>query len=134
MWDPKEINIKDHVTFNIIQPNYIVEIEEHILSRSKWKCVSITFETISKVLLGLSTVLSFASGVYTSTTISFAAGTVSTLSLVSLQFSNFSKRESKRSSEELNVLLKKLDVDTLPEYNIEVSSTQSMKRTDTNQI
>ena len=129
MWNPNEISITDHVTLNIIQPNYIHDIQGHINAKNSWKCVSISFETTSKVLLGCSTVLSFASGVYINNTLSFIAGSVSTLSLVCMQFSNFSKRESKRSTEELNILLKKLNIDTVPDESLERSS--SLKRSDT---
>ena len=126
MWD-KSISIKDHITQNIIQPNYILEIKEHISARSTWKCVSVTFETLSKIFLGLSTIASFASGVYLNTNLSFVAGSISTLSLVSLQFSNFSKRESKRSTDELNLLLQRLNIESLPDETQVTSSSSPLK-------
>lgn len=128
-WNPNEISITDHVTLKIIQPNYIHDIQGHINAKNSWKCVSISFETTSKVLLGCSTVLSFAAGVYIDTTLSFISGSVSTLSLVCMQFANFSKRESKRSTEELNILLKKIHVESIPDESLELSS--SLKRSDT---
>jgi hypothetical protein len=124
MWDPKTTAVKDHITTTIIQPNYINEINEHISARSSWRCVSVTFETLSKIFLGLSTVSSFASGVYISTTLSFIAGTISTISLVSLQFANFSKRESQRSTDELNVLLTKLNIEPVPDDILELPSVR----------
>jgi len=129
-WNPKEMTITDHVTLHIIQPNYIHDITSYIASRNSWKCVSVSFETISKILLGMSTVLSFSSGVYISTALSFAAGSVSTLSLVCMQFSIFSKHESKRSTDELNLLLKKMNVEPVP-VDANESLSSSIKRSDT---
>jgi hypothetical protein len=46
---------------------------------------------------------------------SFIAGSISTISLVCIQFSSFCYHESKKSTDELNIVLEKLKVDTVPE-------------------
>lgn len=108
-------NFKDHITLNLIQPNYINEITTFINGRSRWRSVGMAFETTSKILMGAGSVLSFAAGVYSNVNFSFIAGSVSTLSVVSLQFATFCYRESKQSSDDLNIILKKLKLDTLPD-------------------
>lgn len=116
MTDEKtEINFKDHITLHLIQPNYVSEIKNSIQGRTWWRSVGMFFESTSKLLLGIGSVLSFASGVYNNQNMSFISGSVTTLSLVCLQYSAFSFRESKEATSELNVLLKKLQLDTIPD-------------------
>jgi len=109
------MEFKESIVLKIIQPNYINEINSFIGSRNHWRYTGIVFETTSKVCMGVGTVLSFSSGVFSSNIMSFIAGTVSTLSLVCMQFSSFCYHESKKSTEELNVLLDKLKLDTIPD-------------------
>jgi len=59
-------------------------------------------------------VLSFSSGYFNSPLLSFISGSVSTISLACLQFSSFSYIQNKKQSEQLNVLLKTLDLDIVP--------------------
>lgn len=108
---------KDHITLSIIQPNYINEISDFIRGRSWWRTAGMCFETLSKLLMGGGSVLSFASGVYQNTNFSFIAGSVSTLSVVCLQFSTFCYKESKQSTQELNTLLQKLNLETIPDLS-----------------
>jgi hypothetical protein len=106
---------KEQIRLDIIQPDYVHEISSFINGRNDWRRVGVMFETASKVCLGIGSVLSFASGVYVNTTLSFAAGSVSTISLVFMQFSTYSFKESKRATEHLNIMLKNLELDVLPE-------------------
>jgi hypothetical protein len=106
---------KEQIRVDIIQPDYVHEITSFINGRNDWRRVGIMFETASKVFLGIGSVLSFASGVYVNTSLSFAAGSVSTISLVLMQFSTYSFKESKRATEHLNIMLKNLELDVLPE-------------------
>ena len=108
-------SFKDHITLQIIQPSYVDDVTTFIRGRSWWRTAGMTFETVSKLLMGAGSVLSFASGVYQNTNFSFIAGSISTLSVVSLQFSTFCFRESKKSTEHLNRLLKNLQLDLVPE-------------------
>lgn len=112
------LSFKDNITINLVQPNYVEEISGFIDGRKMWRKIGLFCETASKVLMGAGSVLSFASGVYQNTNFSFAAGTVSTLSVVFLQFSNFCHRETKKSTEKLNKLLENLKLDTIPEVDL----------------
>ena len=114
----QDTDFKNTIVTTIIQPNYINEINEFIESRTKWRNRGILYETISKILLGSGSVLSFAAGVYSNQTIIFLAGSISTISLLSFQFSSFSFLESKKATKELNLLLEKLKLDTIPDLSI----------------
>ena len=125
---------KDHITISIIQPNYIDEITTYIHGRSRWRTAGMAFETTSKLLMGGGSVMSFAAGVYLNSNFSFIAGSVSTLSVVCLQFSTFCYRESQKSTDDLNTILQKLKLDTLPELGhivqTELSTDVSLKTGD----
>ena len=82
-----------------------------------WKTIGQIFETLSKILVAASGILSFASGYYKNDTLSFLAGSISTISLAMLQFSSFCFKENKKQSDELNILLKKLGIDTIPVFD-----------------
>lgn len=106
------------IQVDIIQPSIREEISSFLQSRIRWRTIGIYMETTSKIMLGTSSILAFATSIYPCNSyLSFIAGTVSTMSLVSLQFANYSFRESKLSTENLNVLLSKMKGETLPELN-----------------
>jgi hypothetical protein len=118
----------DQITTSILQPNYINEISEFIKGRTRWRTIGLTFETVSKLLMGAGSILSFASGVYSNTNYSFIAGSISTLSVVSLQFATFCYKESKQSTDDLNTLLRKLQLDTIPDLNVSLNDIDDSKQ------
>lgn len=106
---------QENIIKTLIQPNYRNEIDSFIHGRKDWKKTGLVFETASKVFMGAGTVLSFSSGMFSSTNLSFVAGTVSTLSLICMQFSSFCYHKSKKSTEDLNLLLTQLKMDSIPD-------------------
>ena len=110
-------NIKVHIVKEFIEPMYVRDVSNAIKTKKCWKVTGQIFETMSKVLVAIGGIISFSSGYYSNPTLAFAAGTVSTVSLAMLQFSSFSYGENKKQSSELNILLTKLDIDTIPELN-----------------
>ncbi len=107
-------DLKETIQHDIIQPNYIDEINTFIRGRSNWRMIGIFAETLSKLSLGVSAILSFASYAYSDQHLGFYSGSMSTFSLVSFQFATFSFRESKRSTEHLNKLLTRFHIDPVP--------------------
>jgi hypothetical protein len=83
---------------------------------------------MSKFLVGVGSVLSFASGIYKYNVLSFIAGTTSVLSLVLLQYSSFCYKESKKMTLELNEILKKLHMPTMS-----IDNTSSVGSLDQNE-
>jgi len=73
------------------------------------------------VFVAISGILSFSSGYFEDPILSLLAGSISTISLAMLQFSSFSYIQNKKQSVELNLLLQKINVDTVPiiERNLE---------------
>lgn len=106
--------IKEHILRELIEPSYITDVNETLKGRKCWRVSGHVFESASKILLAVSGVLSFAAGVYDDKILSFVAGTLSTVSLATFQFSLYSFKMHKKNSLELNQLLDKLDIDTVP--------------------
>lgn len=108
-------DVKASIIKSIIEPSYISEISRMSSGKSCWKITGIVFETLSKISVAAGGILSFSSGYYNDPILSFMAGAISTISLAMLQFSSFSYKESKKQTQELNMLLEKLGLDTVPE-------------------
>jgi hypothetical protein len=113
-------NIKVQIMKDLIEPMYISDVKSAIKEKRCWKVTGQVFETLSKVLVAVGGIISFSSGYYSNPTLGFVAGSVSTVSLAMLQFSSFSYGQNKKQSSELNILLTKLDIDTVPELSREV--------------
>jgi len=122
--------LKNDILVNFVEPQYKNDIVRNLRLRKKFKNYGLFFETFSKFFLGVSSVVSFASGIYKYQVLSFLAGTSSVISLVLLQYSSFSYRESKKLSMELNEILKKLNIST---FNIEnISNADSLENMEPN--
>jgi hypothetical protein len=100
--------------FNDVEESYKKDIREMIFGKTCWRRTGISFETLSKVTVAIGGVLSFSSGYFDSKVLSFISGSVSVISLALLQFGSFSFMQSKKRASDLNILLKKLDIDTIP--------------------
>jgi hypothetical protein len=107
-------SLKVTIVRDLIEPFYLEDIKSMIRGKTCWKFTGQFFETFSKILVAVGGIMSFSSGYFNDPHLSFLAGTVSTLSLATLQFSSFAYRENKKQGQDLNVLLKKLDLDDIP--------------------
>jgi hypothetical protein len=64
--------------------------------------------------VAIGSIISFSSGYFNDPLLGFLAGSISTMSLATLQFSSFAYIENKKTGQDLNVLLKKLNLDVIP--------------------
>ena len=114
----QDFKIRDVVKIGIVQdliePFYVDDIKSMIRGKKYWKLSGQVFETVSKILVAVGSVMSFSSGYFDDPLLGFLAGTISTMSLATLQFASFSYMENKKQGKDLNVLLKKLNLDTIP--------------------
>ncbi len=120
-------NIKLQIVKELIEPMYINDVKNIIQGKKCWRLTGQIFETMSKILVAIGGIISFSSGYYNNPTLSFVAGSVSTVSLATLQFSSFSYGENKKQSSELNILLEKLEIDSIPELNRQIDISPSCK-------
>jgi hypothetical protein len=109
--------VKEKIMIEFVEKSYESDICSLIDGRRQWKKTGQAFETMSKIFLALGGIMSFSSGYFDISVLSFLSGSVSVISLACMQFSSFCYLENKKQSNELNILLKKLGLDTMPELS-----------------
>jgi len=97
-----------------IEDCYRSDVSEMIGGKKCWRRIGITFETMSKITVAVGGVLSFSSGYFGSSILSFISGSVSVTSLALLQFGTFGFKQGNKQASDLNILLNKLDLETIP--------------------
>lgn len=111
-------HVKEGILHNLIEPSYFSDVKETLQGRKCWRISGHVFESMSKILLAASGVLSFAAGVYDDKILSFTAGTLSTISLATFQFSLYSFKQHKKNTLELNQLLSTLQIQEVPVLDV----------------
>jgi hypothetical protein len=122
--------LSNSILVDIIEPSYYSDTKELIQNRKCWRITGSIFTTISKILLGASSIFAFASGTYNNIDWSFIAGSTSVVSLISLQFATHAYKESKENTEDLNTILNKLNISTIPDLvdnNIKVNEIDEQR-------
>ena len=105
---------RQNIVNTLVEPYYKDMVKTTINGKKLWRKLGISLETSSKIMVALGGILSFSAGVYGDDTLSFVSGAVSCMSLALLQIASFSYKENKKQGDELNILLKKLNLDTVP--------------------
>lgn len=116
----------DKIKHELIEPQYYSDIKSNLRGKTCWKDTGDVTETIAHVLIGVSAILSFASGSFDNMILAFVAGCVSVGSGALLLFSKYSMHESKERTIQVNRLLKKLGMDEIE--NIIVSPNDTTMR------
>jgi len=119
-------DFKAHIVNNIIKPNYLEEVKDFTNNRNVWRKRAMRLETCSKLFIGVGGIVSFSSGFYGYPTLSFISGAISTISLVLLQYANFSYKESKKATTDLNILLDNIGIKKIPELNTTTQDNEVM--------
>jgi len=110
-------SVKQRIITELIEPSYYADIKHALNSRNRWKVSGHIFETMSKLLIASSGILSFASGYYSNLSLGFYAGSTSTMSLACLQFASYCFKESKSNAEEVNKLLQSIKIAPVPKLD-----------------
>jgi hypothetical protein len=105
--------VKREIT-RYIEESYKSEVQEMIKSKKCWRRVGLSFETMAKITLALGGIFSFSSGYFDSMVLSFISGSICTSGLALLQFGAFGFKQGKKQASDLNTLLSKLELDTMP--------------------
>lgn len=127
----KELTLlRKTIITELIEPSYYSDVKEMLEGRKCWRITSDVFTTLSKISVGFASVFSFASGTYQNQTFSFVAGSVSVISLILLQFSSYAAKESKEKTDGLNLILKKLSINDVPEIASNISNNNSVSHND----
>ncbi len=105
--------VADKIKKELIIPTFYKDVKLGLCSRTTWKIIGFGTDIISKILVGASTILSFADGYYKIPSLTFAAGASTTVSLVLSGFSIYAVRQANYRTEEINMTLEKIGVDKL---------------------
>ena len=105
---------RESIVNSLVEPYYKNMVKTTINGKNFWRRLGISLETSSKIMVALGGIFSFSAGFYQDYTLSFVSGSISCMSLALLQIASFSYKENKKQGEELNILLKKLNLDTIP--------------------
>ena len=120
--------VRDHIKQKILQDHIETGIEydvrNGIRDRNCYNTAGKAFETLSKIFIAFGGILSFSSGYYSNPHLSFAAGSISTISLAFLQFSSFCYKESKKNQENVNAILTDLDIQVFPDQAFHVADSK----------
>lgn len=105
-----------------IYPTYKTEIKTNLFQRKIWARFFSLFSTLTVVLMGASTVVSFSATQFKNTIyISYIAGILGVISLMCKSFSNFCRYQSSTSTHRVNTLLKSIGIqDTIPDTMAEL--------------
>lgn len=109
----------------LIQKTFYDDLKYNIRSKSRWKFISDICEAISNILAGIAAILAFAAGVFDYSLLSFIAGCCGTSSMVFLHFSTYAMRESRERTHQVNKILSKLGLDTIPDISINSTEPQN---------
>jgi hypothetical protein len=115
----RTMTVRDHIKQKIliehIEVGFINDVKNGIRDRNCYNTAGKAFETLSKIFIAFGGILSFSSGYFSNPHLSFAAGSVSTVSLAFLQFSTFCYKESMKNQENVNTILRDLEIQNLPD-------------------
>ena len=108
--------LRRELMMGYIEPYYKKAIVELLDAKSFYKRIGMIFETTSKLCVAVSSILSFSTGYSKNNTEYFAAtsGSIGCLSLGLMQVASYAYKEQVRQSKELNGILKRLRLQTIP--------------------
>lgn len=119
-------DLRNTVENELINPDIKEEVICLLKSRKRWKLVSNVTETTGQVIIVVSTILAFASGVYKDNNVlSFAAGCTGTTSLALLNFSKYALSESNERTNTLNSLLTHINITPVPPMGLTPNSPET---------
>lgn len=116
--------IAEKIRKELVEPNYYRDVEYNIISKSRWKIIADVTEAFGNILIAVAAILAFAAGFFDYQLLSFFAGCTGTLSFTLLRFSSYSMKESWERTQQVNMLLEKLGISTIPDITID-SATNS---------
>lgn len=111
-------SIQEKIKTELIENRYYNDIKYNINSKSRCKFTADFTEYLSYILTGIAVILSFAAGFFDNIWLSFASGCFGTTSLALLKFSSYAMSESKERTNQVNIILKKLGIEEIPDISV----------------
>lgn len=108
-----------HMIMERIRQSYEKDINENLESRSRCRKLGNSLQTLSQFISVGATIMAFSAGFYDDKILSFISGCLGSLSLAFLKTSDYALNESRERTESLNIILKKLNIDTIPDVVVQ---------------
>lgn len=119
-------DFNEHVIRNILLPYYDTRLKYIMNTQICWSRAGNIAYTTSSFLVGIASVLSFASGTYPSIHMNFIAGSLGLLALVCKEFASYSNTLDHAKLSSVNKLLKQLKIShELSDTSLDVSTVFS---------
>ena len=116
-------DFNEHVIRNILLPYYDTRLKYIMNTQICWSRAGNIAYTISSILVGIASVLSFASGTYPSIHLNFIAGSLGLLALICKEFASYSNTLDHAKISSVNKLLNQLKIShELSDTSLDVSS------------
>lgn len=107
---------------DIIQESIYQDLKHNTVSKTMWKKIGDFTETIAHIFIIVGSILSFASGFYKITHLSFVAGCCGVATLSLSRFSSYAMKESSERTIQVNKLLEKIGIEKIPDIVIDSST------------
>ena len=108
-----------HMIMERIRQSYEKDINDNLESRSRCRKLGNSLQTLSQFISVGATIMAFSAGFYDDKILSFISGCLGSLSLAFLKTSDYALNESRERTESLNIILKKLNIDTIPDVVVQ---------------
>lgn len=112
-------NLVEKIRTEILERNYYNDVNYNIRCKSICKFTADISENLAYLSIGLSSIFSFASGFFDNIYLAFISGLFGVLSLSLLKFSSYSMKESRERTTQVNIILKRLGIEEIPDIVIE---------------
>lgn len=109
---------RTNILDKIILPSYYYDVDSIIQARSMYRNGANYSELVSKFLTGISTVIAFAAGAYPEYTyLSFVAGSVGTVAIVTQQLSTYFNKQEKERTQQANKIINLFGLGSIPDLD-----------------
>lgn len=111
--------LADKIRTEILERNYYNDINYNIRCKSVCKFTGDLVENLSYITIGLTSIFSFAAGFFDNIYLAFISGLFGVLSMSLLKFSYYAMKESRERTEQVNIILRRLGIEEIPDIVIE---------------
>ncbi len=113
----------DKIRNELVEQSIYRDVKYNINGKSRLKFIADLTETLAHIIIVIGSILAFASGSFNIFYLSFVAGSCNVISVSLLRFSSYAMRESRERTVQVNMILRKIGIGTIPD--IAIDSTEN---------
>lgn len=116
--------LRKDIYTNLLFPTYYREIATALSDRDRYLKWGICFETLVKITVALTSIASLADNTFKGYNLSFVSGCLGVVSMFLLGLVSHFLQQSKERTEQINILLKTLGIEPVPDIVVEQPQQQ----------